>query len=405
MLKKVLIIAILFFVIAVGITGYMLFYRNSPHKKGELTDGTTSPFGGNPGDRVLPTTETTPTQNQAVNIRIPITDLMNLSPDPVVGSVAFTRGGTPYVRYNLRATGHVLEVNLITGTSSKISNKTIPKLQQAFWMPDGKQTFIQYLDNSESSITTYYSEFKQGTTSSDTYIEEGGFFRPNISSLAVAPDAKKIFSLIDNQYGGFGIITDKKDENSHELFISPLHEWIAEWPEANTITITTKPASSVGGYMYFLNAKTGAQRKIIGNVIGLTTLTNPTAQKILYTDASLALRLLDVATQTSVALPAQTLPEKCVWSKKQKNIIYCAIPSTIPYSSYPEDWYQGKVGFSDNIYSIDTSKGTYTSLAQLDSTYKKSIDVTNMSISSNEDYLIFSNKKDGTLWSLKLSQP
>jgi hypothetical protein len=58
-------------------------------------------------------------------------------------------------------------------------------------------------------------------------------------------------------------------------------------------------------------------------------------------------------------LSISTLPEKCLWAKTGETV-FCAVPKNTIAANYPDDWYQGKIQFSDNLWSIDASNGNVT---------------------------------------------
>ena len=98
--------------------------------------------------------------------------------------------------------------------------------------------------------------------------------------------------------------------------------------------------------------------------------------------------------------PAKTLPEKCVWSKTNENVVYCGVPKNIIGSKYPDSWYKGIISFNDDIYRIDldvNSKRKIVVTGQPDG-----LDATGLILSTNEDYLSLINKKDGKIWTIKL---
>ena len=94
------------------------------------------------------------------------------------------------------------------------------------------------------------------------------------------------------------------------------------------------------------------------------------------------------------------LLEKCVWSRKNLTIFFCAISSSVGPNE-PESWYQGITHFSDQIWRFD-SENPFTDLLADPKDFNVSIDATNLELSPNEDYLFFINKDDLSLWALKL---
>ena len=65
--------------------------------------------------------------------------------------------------------------------------------------------------------------------------------------------------------------------------------------------------------------------------------------------------LVDTTTNEVLPLPIASMTEKCVWSNDD-SVIYCGVPVDLPSgATYPDDWYQGAVHFSDRIWKIQVS--------------------------------------------------
>ena len=93
----------------------------------------------------------------------------------------------------------------------------------------------------------------------------------------------------------------------------------------------------------------------------------------------------------------KTLPEKCLFSAINTDIIYCAIPRNIPKSDYPDDWYQGLFFFSDTLWQINLSSGAKKMILD-----EEDFDIINIFSDEKENYLFFQDKRNSTLWSFKL---
>ena len=171
------------------------------------------------------------------------------------------------------------------------------------------------------------------------------------------------------------------------------------------ITLNTKPSAGVAGYLFLLNAKTGKLTRAISAVNGLITLIDPLGNLALYSESAsqkLSLKIYSFKAGTTVEVPITTLPEKCIWSKNNLGIIYCAVPSYIQDGNYPDIWYQGQTQFSDEIWQIDSKNGASKLLTALKDLSNKDIDSTSLFMSPDEKYLFFTNKSDFHLWSLRL---
>ncbi len=113
--------------------------------------------------------------------------------------------------------------------------------------------------------------------------------------------------------------------------------------------------------------------------------------------------LLNISNENTTPITLKTLPEKCVWSQLNNSVVYCAVPDSIPRATYPDQWYQGIVSFSDSIWMINTKTGVTKDLAPLRQISNGDIDAINLSLDSKEDYLTFMNKRDLSLWGLQLN--
>ncbi len=106
---------------------------------------------------------------------------------------------------------------------------------------------------------------------------------------------------------------------------------------------------------------------------------------------------------SSRILPAQTLPEKCVWGNKYSKIVYCAVPKEISRGdSYPDDWYIGLMHFNDRIWSMNLETGESTLIVDPEQQTTIPLDVVNLKVSKNDDYLTFEDKRTLSLWGIKL---
>ena len=190
-----------------------------------------------------------------------------------------------------------------------------------------------------------------------------------------------------------------------QLFASPFGEWLVEWIKDGLVVLTTKPSHNIDGYSYFVNTNNGTMKKILGEIKGLTVLTSPDATKILYAKSGknvFDLVVYDIETKTETSLELNTFPEKCVWGTENTNLLYCAVSNFSNNNDLPDDWYKGVVSFSDEIWLINTETGKTGIVTPMKEFTGDGIDVTKISLSPEEDRLLFTNKKDRSLWMLKL---
>lgn len=330
---------------------------------------------------------------------------------PVSGAEIFTSASSTFVSFLEKSTGNVYEAQTNTDKVTRISNTTIPKVTEAVFVKKD-MVLLRYLKDDSDLIETVYGTLSTTTASTTTEARmlaelTSTYLTPNIKELVLSDKKDKLFYLTQTDSGAKGILSNPNGTKGVSLFESPLREWTVQWPKADTISLTTKASAQVPGYMYFLNTTSGKQKRILGGFLGLTTLTNTNASKILYSfndnTGKMYLQTYKISSDTSApTLSTPTLTEKCVWGKKNIDTAYCAIPKNLNRGAYPDDWYKGVVSFEDNIWKIDTSTGTTELVLNIFDVSGKDIDAINLSLDANEKFLLFTNKKDFSLWSYAL---
>lgn len=419
MKKGLLITIIIVFILLIGaIIGYYFFYLD----KGGTTDQNV-PGGGLPnlpppspgegGDRpeILPSGTGETGKKELPRLR-------ELSREPVAGATVIAlkanEDKAPIVRFVERATGHIFDAPTDSLEINRISNTTIPKIYEAKFAEGGGAVILRYLKNNDS-IESYYAKLVPDSADGGSSSEEkgsgnsitlqGAFLPRDIPILSASPSGSKIFYLYKTSDGSLGIIANPDGTKKNQIWGSPLSEWLSEFADESTITLETKPSSGSFGFVYLLNTKSGAVTKVLGGKIGLTALVSPDKKRALYAEAAggaLKTGIYDIGKATTAAFPFNTLPEKCVWSVKSPGLVYCAAPKTIPVAAYPDSWYQGLTSFSDDIWSVDLNTGATVEV--LGDTLKKGVemDITELKLSPDGTQLIFINKKNLSLWLLRL---
>jgi len=316
-----------------------------------------------------------------------------------IAGAVFVPNASTSVRYIEKATGHIYEINPNGKDRDRISNTTILKIFETHWNKAGDKVVSRYIDDEGRSpeIKTFSSVINTVSNSIE------GVFLPNsVTETAVSPEDDNIFYLNKPKNGGktFGVISDFENDKPNIIFSMPFGEFNVDWINKDTIALLTKPASGVKGFLYFLNPNTAKFEKVIGDVKGLGALVSPDGKEIIYSQnakAGFSAKVFDVNEGSSNAFGVKTMPEKCVWSLIEESVVYCGVPKSLPRAEYPNGWYQGKISFNDSIWKIDINSGETTLLLE-----NANADAINLFFAEDEKYLIFTNKKDNTLWSLRL---
>lgn len=416
MKKSTFIVIIIVIVVAVIGGGWYWFSYIRNQKSSDVTDTSVSggfnPFNRNTVQTDQPVnkpqaTSTIEKTEQNTSIKIPV--LRQLSETPVGGMSASTTASTTVVRFIDRGVGHIYEANSENGNIEKISNTTLPKIYESYWNKNLTALVLRYLRDDSDAVTNFYTELRRvGTATSTTLFEiKGKYMSPDINQLIVSPSGDRIFTWNIENNRGIGYISSFDEKNKIRVADSPLTQVLIDWPENNTVTITTKASIHAYGYAYAIDVKTGAMRKMLGNLRGLSTKTSKDMKKTLFSESkngSLSTSLYNSSDESMQEVIFRTLADKCAWSSLRKNEVYCAVPTEIPDGIYPDDWYKGTIQFVDQIWHLDTTTGEVHLLANLLNLSNKLIDATQLTLDPKENFLYFINKRDLTLWSLDLNQ-
>ncbi|MFH1455303.1 MAG: hypothetical protein ABIF22_03225 [bacterium] len=409
-------ILIVFAIILLIIGGLLFFYfssNNASKNTTNTTQTTTNPFGNTSVNKPVDTNTQTGGNNQTFDTVKNLSKLIQLYRNPTSGSIFLVnKSNQNILRFIDRAVGNVYEYMLEnqTGEVQRITNTTIPKIQETVWSSSGSDLVLRYLDNDTDNISSFSAKIKNGSSSVDSLQElTGTFLSPNVKQLVINPAGNKMFGLVDksDKSGTYGFTTNLDGSNKKIIFDSPISYWNISWPKENAIALTTKPSYRDVGLLYFFNTQTYSMDRILGDITGISTVVNKEASLVAYSysmDNSFSLDVYDTINKISKNLKIKTLADKCVWGNNNTKILYCAIPQTIIGGDYPDVWYKGLQSFSDNIWKIDTDTGNMTELYKIGSDENANIDAIDLKISLDDQYLAFSNKTDLSLWLLQLGE-
>lgn len=358
--------------------------------------------------------------------------LRQLSQVPVAGSISFEKEGNssrPIVsadgsesvqknkfvvfRYIERSTGHLYEAREDSLTQTRLSNTTIPRVVDSFFSKDGTKVLLRILNEDQETVETLSAKIVQKATTSpsggsliaDGFGLEGPYLTTNIIDAEIS--SKGLTYLVPKSTGGSSLVTAALDDLSKKLvFESPLTDWIISRLDTTNILMTTKADSRIAGFSYLVNTQNGTSKKILGDLPGLTTNMSLDEKWLIYSvsrNNEFGSFVQNMATGETKKLGVNTLPEKCVFSSKDTNIMFCAGPTEMPRTNLPESWYQGLTSLDDSLWKIDLSTQKYDQILGDREESEESFDMIKLEISPNDDFMLFVNKKDLTLWSLDIS--
>lgn len=380
-------------VVAVGVWVVSLFGTPAPGTKTNSASNFFSalfPFGNN-----LPRPSTTGENGNADNGQTgPAPALREISHAPT-GGAHFQSSGA--VRYIEKETGHVYETMPGLLAVTRISNTTIPGIQNAVWLGDSAFV-LQYLDENKQ-IKNYLANLASSTP--DQAIV--GSFLSNFTDVFPSADEKHLIEGVRSANGITVLASDTAEKTKKTLFTSPLRSWTV-LPAGSALFIESAPSEGTG-FLYKVNVDRSLS-KIAGDALGLMAVPNKDGTWIAYSVISptgVSLFIFDTVKKTTTVSPIGTLAEKCAWLPEDSPRLFCGVPSSVSGIS-PDLWFMGMQSYSDSAWIIDPQRGTARIVRDLEKDAGRPIDIIKPSVSPDGMYAMFTNKNDLSLWSLSLTK-
>ena len=404
MRRYLTIAAVVILLLGIGVVIYFLFFAKPAVT---TTPGTTFPTAGQgtvPGQTTTGVPATTPGTPTTVSAR-----LIRISAGPVVpGAVVVSKAGNAStsssstsfgtvettVSYVERRSGNVFSYSSSLKTLTRTSNKTIPGIQSASWLPNASLSFVRYLSGDGFSTVNTYGLPINGV---------GGFFlSQNLADIAVS--STSVLILASGVNGSVASLSRTDGTGVSQAFTTPLSSIRVSFAGRNQYLVYTKPSSALQGNAYLVDSA-GTFSRVAGPRSGLVALASPSGKWVLVShalNAAMRMELVNTATGETFPLPVATIADKCVWAVDD-SVVYCGVPVDPPISAtYPDDWYQGVVHFSDRLWKIQIA-GRYAQLVlDFSKETESPLDAVALATDAANTTLVFVNKNDSSLWSYSL---
>lgn len=372
--KRLILIALVFLAITVaGLTIYYFFFKKPGVTVQEPATGTEQPAPE--GENIVAIDE----------------KLKRISMVPAV-SPALSADGSR-VLYAGKASG-IFEVDFNGGNQKETVFTPLKNLHKIFWSKDRIEFAATYA-NPDGRKTFYYNTQTKQTSPYDTHID----------SLAFSPTENKLAYHYQETGGGINNISlaDPSGANAITVINTRLQEARISWITQNEVALSTAPSGLAPNLLWILNTSTQKLSTALTDIYGLTTLWPPSGDRFLFSQTTqkgkaLSLSVADKKGTSIKALDIATLPEKCVFSKDEKSAV-CAAPAVVPDIVWPDDYYKGVYVAQEQLWRIDLGSNKKEALYAFPNT---EFDATNLLLSPQEDILVFLNKKDGFLYSVKI---
>lgn len=354
---------------------------------------------------------------QAIQSPVSTQKIFKISDGPVAGAT-FMQDGRPtttVARFIMQQSGHVLDLAIDSpgSVSRAVSNTTIPGGQQVVW---GMQTLasrqvaasavLQYADGGTvKSVALVFPAASTTPTSTQPSPVRIQFLPDNIRSLAASPDGLSLVYLVATQGGSDGYIARADGTNPKKLFSLPLSQVTVAWPSAQTILTTSRAAMGVPGIAFSISAGSGAVSPIL-YAAGLTATADPAFSQVVYQSATAdGRRAYTHSTKTALDRPLSfdPMPHKCVWSRIEASLMFCAVSLSYTAPNYADLWQQGAASAPDSVIAYNLMTGQ-TAIVATPGGADGGVasDIMHMALSADEKYLLFVSKGARSLWGIRL---
>ncbi len=364
--------------ILVGFWVYSFLY-GSPTNDGSIFTNL-GIFGQNNTEEIY----TPPVIDEVPTVDVNTEKLRQLTTKPVIGARIIDKASTTIMRYVEAGTGHVFDIDLVSGQEVRVSQISVPSAEKAVVSPNGSYVAIRSGLGNEGLVTLIDLSNLANPTSTKL---------PNqMRTFAFGYNNELLFTETSlGQTEGKGYLPSTA--TTRRLFTAPFVSHEMAWSESSTTNhiIYTKPAASMIGYAYEV-AASGLKRFPYSGFGMTITQSGGTRFVGRMMDGGYRATIINATGQGSES-PAALIPEKCTSSKAD---LYCASPFELTEGNFPDAWYKGQFVSNDNLWKIDG--GGATIVAFPSRTLGRNLDVVDLRLSQNGQMLYFVNRIDNTLW-------
>lgn len=333
------------------------------------------------GTRPTTTPSNTEPESTTVNVGQP---LAQLTTNAIAGAdFVGTATSTTHIYFAERGTGHVYQIDLESGTETRVLGKTFSRITDAYFAPSGRAVVLKAENGYEH--TAYLEEITDATTT------PAHNFAADAENIAFVSNTEVRYTR-DTASGMTGYAYHLDTTNTEQLFTIPFTDATVIWTDIRTL-VFNNPAPFHKGGLYEITNNT--LTRIGETAYGLTALA---------TDGAYARTFMSIENNAYLSYvngelqPLTIIPEKCVFAPQDTAMMWCAAPSNDVNRTYLRDWYQGTITSNDLLWILDTAEKRADVAVNFANRTGRTVDVTELAINPAGDRLLFTNKIDNALW-------
>jgi len=322
--------------------------------------------------------------------------LWRTSAIPVAGAAFVEVASSTKLRYVERSTGHVFDVDIVTGKTERRTNTLRPQIYRSFMTEKG----VLQQSVEQGQVVTFAGEIgARGDDGFSTF--NGKTLPPNILAISPAPDSKNITYIVRGATNASVVRAAFDGSKPTQLASVGTGSWNL-FSLANSTVIAEKAASGILGSAYTI--VNGLLNPLVRSVPGLTIAPHPEGEALLYssdTGSDVQLYLKPSPTASPAGLQIRTVAEKCAWSTGRSLVAYCGVPRSMP-RMFLNLWYRGLSHTEDTIWKVEGGGGTATEIFTPQPGV--AMDVERPMVDDTGNYLAFINGIDKSLWVIRLKE-
>ncbi|MBL8158260.1 hypothetical protein JNK62_01855 [bacterium] len=319
-----------------------------------------------------------------------------VSTSPIAGAGFVMIDSVPVLRYVERSTGHVFDVNPMTGTITRRTNRLIPKVYEAIVGPH--DAVIHRTITADGERETFVGQLATTTVDGFTPLT-GTDLGPDVRDIGFTKSG--IVFLSATESGATQLIEAAIDGSKpvEKRLLSAGDFKLESLVDGRTI-LTERPASGIPGYAYEAGTTLIPLARAVPGLT-LAARASSTAVIIGADDGSkLSLAVRPTRDASLVPLDLATVADKCVWMPGTSLTAYCAVPRTLQPLGYLTNWHRGTIHTSDSWHLVDVGAGKTEKFFEIRE--DDAIDVERPITDEGGNYIAFINARDKSLWLLRI---
>lgn len=296
-----------------------------------------------------------------------------------------------------RPTGYVYAYNRELLKIYQISNTTIPGIYDAYIFNNGENIVLRYENTENHTIVGILAKIPKVKENEQAKpLENIQNLPQEVTSVAVNKNKTLLSYLVTG--GENASIYTISSKGVALIGTSPFKEWALSYG-GDILYATSKPSAYVEGQ----TVKIPSFETVLGNRTGLMSLVSPTGIFLNSMWSSDGLKTFLSKNSNQLVLSIRTIANKCSWGDNE--YLICAVPKLLPKKTegLPDDWFQGRYFFEDDIVTVNAITSEITPLYSFNQENKEIFDVTKITTSKNNTFISFIRKQDASLWLLDAS--